>query len=101
MHRRHDLKHTHDRIVCSFLKLHGETRINNSFVSHELGDSKSNLSDLFHGLESLPGSFLFKGREVTSEVTLQHSALALTQSMSLLQLRYARSTALNGMCLLF
>ena len=50
MHRRHNLKHTHHRIVCSFLKLHGETRINNSFVSHELGDSKSNLSDLFHGL---------------------------------------------------
>ena len=64
MHRRHNLKHTHHRIVCSFLKLHGETRINNSFVRHELGDSKSNLSDLFHGLESLPGSFLFKGREV-------------------------------------
>ena len=64
MHRRHNLKHNHHRIVCSFLKLHGETRINNSFVSHELGDSKSNLSDLFHGLESLPGNFLFKGREV-------------------------------------
>lgn len=62
MHRRNNLKHTHHRIACPFLEPQGETGNTNNCMSQELGDSKSNLSNLFHGVESLPGSFLFKGR---------------------------------------
>lgn len=48
------------RITCSLLKPRGEIGNTNNYGKHEPGGSKSHLGNLFHGLESLPGSFLFR-----------------------------------------